>query len=322
MCTEVSIVNGVAGIGHALSDPVGFILQAITGLLGHFISVARVDLMGVLDRFLFRTVDPTVRGNRSITANPNIANLNLGLAVAVDVLIGAVLLLTSLRSMFERSMRSKYDLKVILPRVLLAVVMAHCSLLFMQMTIDLNNALSSVALSLGGPLSGDNLPWSPSLAPQTIAGLTLGQDLFQAIMAVALIVAVAILVLAYVIRTALLNVLIVTAPLAALLSIAPDTRSHARSWLRLFLGTVFMQAVQLLILRVAVTTEFDSSGGITSTVYALATLWLLLKVPGAMNTSSHLESKAHTMFHTLERSVKHSLMPAHHTAHAPPRKAA
>ncbi|MDQ6856886.1 MAG: hypothetical protein M3Z57_07430, partial [Candidatus Dormibacteraeota bacterium] len=75
----------------------------------------------------------------------------------------------------------------------------------------------------------------------------------------------------------------------------------------------------LIILRVAVTTEFNSDGGLITTVYALATLWLLLKVPGAMNTGTHLENKAHTLLHTLERSAKHALMPAHHTAH---RKAA
>ncbi len=310
----MSIVNGLTNGAHAVADPVGFILQAVVGLLGHLVSVARVDLGGVLDRFLFRTVDPTVSGNRPITANPNLVNLNLGLAVAVDAMVGLVILLTSLRSIFERSMRSKYDLKVILPRVLLAVVLAHGSLLFMQMTIDLNNALDGVALSLGGPMNGDTLPWSPSLAPETIARLVSGQDIFAALLMVALIVAMAILVLAYVIRTALLNVLIVTAPLAALLSVMPDTRSHARTWVRLFLGTVFMQAVQLIILRVAVTTEFNSEGGLITTVYALATLWLLLKVPGAMNTSTHLESKAHTMLHTLERSAKHALMPAHHRA--------
>ncbi len=315
----MSIINGIANGAHAVTDPVGFILQALVGLLGHLVSVARVDLVGVLDRFLFRTVDPSVSGNRPVTSNPNIANLNLGLAVAVDAMIGLVILLTSLRSIFERSMRSKYDLKVILPRVLLAIVLAHGSLLFMQMTVDLNKPLDSVALSLGGPLNSDTLPWSPSLSPATIARLVSGQDLFQAILMVALVVAMAILVLAYVIRTALLNILIVTAPLAALLSVVPDTRSHARTWLRLFLGTVFMQAVQLIILRVAVTTEFDSNGGLITTVYGLATRWLLLKVPGAMNTSTHLESNAHTMFHSLERSAKHALMPAHHHT---PRKAA
>lgn len=311
----MSIINGIANAGHVITDPVGFILQSLIGLLGHLISTARIDMTGVLDRFLFRTVDPTVSGNRPITANPNLASLNFGLTLAVDAMIGLVVLLTSLRSIFERSMRSKYDLKVILPRILLAVVLSHCSLLFMQMAIDLNNALDGVALSLGGPLSADTLPWSPSMAPETIARLITGQDLFQVVLVIALMAAVAILVLAYVIRTALLNILIVTAPLAALLSVIPDTRTHARTWLRLFTGTVFMQVVQLIILRVAVTTEFDSSGGLITTVYALATLWLMLKVPGAMNTSTHLESKAHTMFHGLERSAKHAVMPAHHVTH-------
>jgi hypothetical protein len=49
---------------------------------------------------------------------------------------------------------------------------------------------------------------------------------------------------------------------------------------------------------------------------------LLLKVPGAMNTSAHLESKAHTMLHTIERSAKHALLPAHHATHRPPHKTA
>ncbi len=318
----MSVVNGITSAGQAITDPVAFVLSALVGLLGHLVSMARLDMVEVLDRFLFRTVDPTVAGSRPLTANPDIARLNVALAVAVDVMIALVVVLTSLRSVFERSMRARYDLKAILPRVLLAVVLAHGSLLFMQMAIDLNNALDGVALSLGGPLTWDNLPWSPSLAPRTIAGLVTGQDLFQVLLAVGLVVAVAILALTYVIRAALLNVLIVTAPLAALLGVMPDTRTHARTWVRLFAGTLFMQAVQLIVLRVAVTTAFDSTGGVTTTIYALATLWLMLKVPGAMSTGVHLENKAHTMMHTLERSAKRALTPAHHPAHHPPRKAA
>ncbi len=315
----MSVVNGISGAAQAVTDPVGFLLSSLIGLLGHLISVARIDMLGVLDRFLFRTVDPTVGGNRAITANPNLIRLNLGLAFAVDAMMVLVVLVSSFRSIFEHSMRSKYDLKVILPRILLALVLAHGSLLFMQMAVDLNNALGSVALSLGGPLNGDNLPWSPSLSPEMVVRMVSGQDLFQAVLVLALVAAMAILVLTYVIRSALLNVLIVTAPVAALLGTLPDTRGHARMWLRLFLGTVFMQAVQLIILRVAMTTEFDSSGGLITTIYALATLWLMLKVPGAMSTGNHLESKAHTMLHTLERSAKHALMPPTHHA---PRKAA
>jgi hypothetical protein len=309
----------VGTAAHALVDPVGFLLQGVTSLLGHFISGARDAMLGVLDRFLFRTVDPTTGGHRPLTANPNLINLNLGMAVAVDVLITAVLLFTGVRSILEHSLRSKYDLKVIVPRVLLAVVLAHSSLLFIQMAVDLNNAMGSVALSLGAPVTADTVPWAPSLSPVTLARVVAGQDIFQVLMAVGLVVAMVILVLTYVIRSALLNVLIVTAPLAALLSVVPDTRTHARTWMRMFTATLFMQAVQLLVLRVAITTEFDSSGGLVTTIYALATLWLMLKVPGALGTGVHLESKAHTLYHSLERSVRRDVVPAHHTTH---RKAA
>ena len=299
---------------QAITDPVGFLLQGFTTLVGHFVQTARDDVVGVLDRFLFRTVDPTVGGNRALTANPNLRVLNLGMAAAVDVLVAVVFIVTSVRSMLERSLHSRYDLKAVLPRVLLAVLLAHSSLLLMQMAIDLDNALSTVVLSLGAAVTGDSTPWAPSIAPLTLARLVAGQDIFAIVMSAVLVVALVILVLTYVIRSALLNVLVVTAPFAALLGVIPDTRAWARSWVHLFLTTVFMQAVQLVILRVAITTEIDTSGGLVGTVYAIATLWLMLKVPGAMSTGIHLESRAHTMLHTLERTAHRQLMPAHRAA--------
>ena len=316
----MSAISGVAGAAHAVTDPVGFLLSAAVGLIAHLVAMAGTEMSSVLDRFLFRTVDPTAPA-RAITANPAVATLNRSLAIAVDALVGLVILVSALRSIFERSLHARYDLKVVLPRVLLAVVLAHGSLLFAQMAVDLNNALCGIAESLGGPLTGDNLPWAPSTAPVTLAQVVTGNDLFQALLLVGLVVAVVILVLTYVVRTALLNVLLVTAPLAALLNVLPETRGHARTWLRLFTGTLFMQAVQLIVLRVAVATEFDSTGGLVSTIYALATLWLVLKVPGAMSTGLHLESKAHTVLHTLERSARRALLPAHAHAHAPRRAA-
>ncbi|MHB8717973.1 MAG: conjugal transfer protein TrbL family protein [Candidatus Dormibacteria bacterium] len=304
----------VAGAVHAVTDPAGFVLNSITGLLGHLVSSARDDVVGVLDRFLFRTVDPTVGGNRALTANPNLRALNLGMAAAVDVLVAVVFVVTSVRSMLEHTLHSRYDLKVVLPRVLLAVLLAHGSLLLMQMAIDLDNALGSVALSLGSTVTADSTPWAASIAPVMLARLVGSQDIFAIVMSAVLVATLVILVLTYVIRSALLNVLVVTAPLAALLGVMPDTRMWARSWAHLFLTTVFMQAVQLVVLRVAITMEVDSGGGLVGTVYAIATLWLMLKVPGAMNTGVHLESKAHTMLHTLERTMHRQLLPPHRAA--------
>lgn len=302
-------MDTVTAVGHALSDPVGYVLHAVIGMLASVVDGARNAVGGILDRFLLATVDPTT--GRALTSNPTVAGLNHGFTLAVDGLMTVVVLLASLRSMFERSLHAKYALKVIIPRVLLALVLAHGSLFLIQLAVDLNNAIGAFALSLGGVPNPDTMPWSATLAPARLARLTATQDLFDALMAIAVVAALLILVLAYVVRTALLNVLLVTAPLAALLTVIPDTRGHAHAWLHLFTGALFMQAVQVIVLRIALSTAFDSSGGLLSTIYALATLWLMLKVPGALGVAGHLESRAHTSLRSLEHHARRAIAPGH-----------
>lgn len=296
-----------------LPDPVEAAVHLFTGLVAHFVDGARTDVSRMLDRHLFSTVDPE---GRPLTENPSLRRLTTGLMVAADTMITAVVIFASFRSLLDRSMRSKYQLKVVIPRVLLAVLLIHGSLLFAQMLIDLNNALGQVARSLGGGMTTDSLPWSATLSSGSIEHLRVTEDIFHCVFDVALVIALVILGLAYVIRSALLNILIVSAPLAGLCTVLPETRGYARIWTRLFLTTVFMQAVQLLVLRVAAVTGLDQDGGIAQSIYGIATLYILLKVPGALNTAAHLETKAKTMGHNLERSLRRALN------HGPARRAA
>lgn len=305
----------IPGVVQTLRDPLGTILQLLTGVLGHFIATARTDLDTELSRYLFSTVDPTSSGVRALTANPAIAQLNGSLALTADVLVGAVLVYASMRSIFERSVQATYELQVVVPRVMAALVMVHGSIYFIQMAVDLNNAIGNVAQSLGGPLTIDTLPWSASISPATVAIIQGSQDMFHAVFALGVVVAVVILVLSYVIRTAMLDVLIVLAPLAALCSVLPDTRHFGFTWLRLFMVAVFMQAVQLIILRVAVAVGFGAGSGVAESLYALATLWILIKVPGTLHAAAHVETHASRAAHHVKRSVHRVLMPAQHAVH-------
>ncbi|MFN2582279.1 MAG: hypothetical protein ABR498_06015, partial [Candidatus Dormibacteria bacterium] len=97
-----------------------------------------------------------------------------------------------------------------------------------------------------------------------------------------------------------------------LCTVLPDTRGYARLWLRLFVVTVFMQAVQLIVLRVAVSAGFAAGGGIAQSLYALATLWIMLKVPGALHSAGHLETKATGLGRHVERSMRRAIAPVHH----------
>jgi hypothetical protein len=172
--------------------------------------------------------------------------------------------------------------------------------------------MGNVARSLGGPLTTDTLPWSASMSAATVSIIQGSQDLFHAIFALGVVVAVVILVLSYVVRTALLEVLIVLAPLAALCSVLPDTRHFAFTWLRLFMVAVFMQAVQLIILRVATAVGFGAGSGIAESLFALATLWIVIKVPGTLHAATHVERHGHIALRHVQRTMHRALAPAHH----------
>jgi hypothetical protein len=309
----MTTLGALPALLDTLRNPGQAFLKMIADALATFIDGARLDIERELDRYLFSTVDLTGAAPRAITDNPPLHGLNIRLALAGDVLVGAVVVYSALRSMWERSVRAHYGLKVVLPRLLLALVLMHFSLPLMQMAVDLDNALCRVAIEAGVPLRSAAMPWSPAISSGAVQHITAAQDLFHAVFAVALVIALVILVLAYILRHALLGVLIVTAPLAGLCTALPETRSYARTWLRLFLVTVFMQAVQLIVLRVATEVAFDSGGGLAQTLEALATLFLMLKVPGALNEASHLETKAETLAKHAEKAIHKVVLP-HHTA--------
>lgn len=310
----------LAAIGPALLDtlrhPEHAFVQMLAGALGQFVDGARADIEGVLGRYLFSTVDISSATPRSFTDNPALRPLNLSLAVAADILVGAVLLVASLRSIFEHSLRARYSLKVVLPRLLLALVLVHFSLPLMQMGIDLDNALSAVALHLGSELRVDGMPWSPVVSDAAVRHISVTQDIFHGVLAVVVVIALVILVLAYLLRHALLSILVVVAPVAGLLTVLPDTRGYARTWMRLFTVTVMMQPLQLLVLRVAVAIGDANGGGVVETLEALVTLFLMLKVPGALNTAAHLETKAETLGKHLARSMRRQALG--HVGHHPP----
>jgi len=177
--------------------------------------------------------------------------------------------------------------------------MAHFALLFGQMAIDLNNALVHAVWSQPLPGGPARLPW---MDPMTKG---FGMPLFQVAVRLAIVVMLVIVAFTYVVRFALLAVLLAVAPLAAICMILPETKHYAQSWLRLFVLTVFMQFGQVLVLRFASMFAADFTGSPIEALYGAAVLYLLIKVPGLMNASAHLESKAEHLAEGLaKRAVK------------------
>ncbi len=274
----------------------------LSGFLDHIINDVRGSVAANAETFLLSTHDLSRGGVQALTTSPALQamyHLTLGIS---DALLVLVFVWAFLRSMWERSFRPHYTVKVMLPRAMAAIALAHFGLLFGQMTIDLNNVLVHVAWSTplqAGATPAATFPWHFALDNP------FGFPLFQLAVRLAIVVMITILALTYVIRFALISVLLAIAPLAALCLILPETKNYARGWSRLFLITVFMQFVQVLILRFASLFSSDLSGSVMQALYGLAVLYLVLKVPGLMNASAHLESKAqHMAESTVKRAIK------------------
>jgi len=236
---------------------------------------------------------------------------HLTLAIA-DVLLVLVFIWAFLRSQWEHSFRAHYTLKVTLPRAMAAIVMAHFALLFGQMAIDLNNALVHAIWTQPFPGGSPRMPWAFAMTNG------FGQPLFEIVIRLAIAVMLVIVAFTYVVRFALLVVLLASAPLAAICMILPETKRYAQSWLRLFLLTVFMQFGQVLVLRFASVFADQIGARPLEALYGVAVLYLLIKVPGLMNAASHFESKAeHVAEGLAKRAIKAGMaMPTARTSSA------
>src|SRR5487761_1663597 len=243
-------------------------------LLSQFSASGRDDVLNLLNRYLFSTVDVSRPGSAALTANPALASLNRDFSLAGDTLLALVVVVVAVRAILDRSLYSQHAVRAMVPRALLAV--------------DLNNALAGFAAGAGA----QPMPWAGPLSTAALGSSSLAQDLFQAVVVLALVVTVALLAVSYVIRMAVLQVLIASAPLAALATILPETRGYARAWGRLFVVALFMQAAQVAVLRVATVSGLAAGTGLAATLYALAALWVSLKVPRFLAGAARIEGSA------------------------------
>ena len=160
----------------------------------------------------------------------------------------------------------------LLPRLLLGAVLVNTAHWWARLAIDVNNALCAVFGA--GP-------------PPTFADI-LGRSMVPTELLIGLIYVVMglLLVLQQLMRLALVDVLLILAPLAAVCWILPQTHGWGRLWGTLFVGTVFAQAVQVLALRLgfnlATGMPDGTAAGLIQPLLGIAVLAVALKIPGLM----------------------------------------
>jgi hypothetical protein len=125
----------------------------------------------------------------------------------------------------------------LVPRVLLSGILVNTSLDWGHFVIDLNNLLCQALGSTAMPA------WDSVLQPGA------GEVLMNLIAMVIYLVLGLLLLGQMLMRLALVDALLVIAPLALLCWVLPQTYSWARLWFSTFFGTVFVQTIQVLVLQ-------------------------------------------------------------------------
>jgi hypothetical protein len=235
-----------------------------------------------LRAFILRTGNPAVPSAPFTTVGP-IVTLTPLVQLAANSALTVVIMWAGFHIMWGRtSTRSQYVLRVLVPRLLLAAMLINFAVPLVQAAVDGSNALcDSVLAATGQQILTDLTEFT---VDTTLVGL-------QGVTLIVLFLAYVVLAFVYIIRFALLVVLTILAPAAALLFVLPETHRFAKEWGTLFVSALLMQPLQLLVLAVGIALDGYSLLPIRH-LFALASLWMTFKVPGALRSSSMVGGRA------------------------------
>ena len=161
------------------------------------------------------------------------------------------------------------------PRLVLGLTAAASSLWWCALVIDVADAVSGFIAAELNVTPGDLLraPLDPLLI--AVEAANTGLAVFIALLYLVFGFFVLYLLVQMILRLALIDILLCLAPIALGLWILPHTAGWGRHWLRLFMTTVFQQAVQLIAVALAFA-FLEEFADITGGEAAQDLVWMLL----------------------------------------------
>jgi hypothetical protein len=244
------------------------LLEAIRGFVDWALGIGDSSL-----NFVTRTPAEGTYGSPTVRSLWDFSRALVNVALAVIVMWGGFNVIVK-----EHTRSPYHEVMELLPRLILAALAANLTLEFARGLIDANNAIAAAVGQVG-------LPGYDQASP-TQEGIAL---IFTAL---AYGIVAILLVLQMLMRLALIDMLIVLAPVASLLWVLPQTEGWARWWANLFPITVFQQAVQMMVLRLGSAlmvelTPGSLSNALLTLLLGIAVCWLTLKVPSLLRGQVH-----------------------------------
>jgi hypothetical protein len=270
-------VSGGTQSSPGLFDITGHIEAAIDDWFRDVVTSALDPILTLLGHTLLATPNVTAQSRVG-----QLWQMTEGIADAflvLFVLVGGAIV------MGHETVQTRTAIKDILPRIVVAAVAVNASLSLAGLAISTADSLSQAVLGQGV---------DPSQAAVVLRQLVLGSladgGIFVVLLGGVVAVLAIILLATYIVRLALVILLIVAAPVCLVCHALPQTEGLAKLWWRAFAGTLAVQVAQSLVLVTALRVflasggpanlGIASTGGLVDLLVSACLCWVLVKIPG------------------------------------------
>ena len=207
--------------------------------------------------------------------------------------------------MAEHLGRQQAGWREMVPRLVLGLVAAASSLWWCALILDVADAVSGfIAVSLG-VTPGDLLRAPLNTFLTSVQAGSVGMAQILALLYLVYDFFVLYVIVQMVLRLALIDILLALAPIALGLWILPHTAGWGRHWLRLFMTTVFQQAVQLIALALGLgfLNQFASISAfepvqdlVWKLLLSIAFVYMATRVPSMLGNQGTFDSWLQTLY--------------------------
>jgi hypothetical protein len=293
-------VSGGTQPSPGLFDITGHIEAAIDDWFRDLVTSALDPILTLLGHTLLATPNVTAQGRVG-----QLWQMSEGIAdsfLVLFVLIGGAIV------MGHETIQTRTAIKDVLPRIVIAAVAVNASLSLAGLAISTADSLSQAVLGQGV---------DPSQAAVVLRQLVLGSladgGIFVVFLGGVVAVLAIVLLATYIVRLALVVMLIVAAPFCLVCHALPQTEGLARLWWRAFAGTLAVQIAQSLVLVTALRVflasggaanlGIASTGGLVDLLVSACLCWVLVKIPSWVSRVVFSGSRNHGGLGRIVRDV-------------------
>jgi len=239
LAQPLPLPTSLPGLGDLLSNPGTWLFTVLNDAIVSLGQKTTGDVVGFMN-WLMGSGNVISQTPATLSYdNPAVHELWYRSRLVADFALAIVTVWGGINIIVHPHIRAPYHGALeLVPRVLLSGIMINSSDAWCGFVIDLNNRLCTA-------MGAGTMPGWESMQHQPDGGAIL----MNLIGMVIYLVMGLLLMGQMLMRLALVDALLVIAPLALLCWVLPQTYSWARLWFMTFFGTVFVQAIQVLVLR-------------------------------------------------------------------------